>query len=144
MTQRFQDWPTRLDRALKESSDEPWRWGFHDCAHFAAHMVEAICGCDLSEGLPNYKSARGGLGVIRRAGGFIKMIDTSARRFGIEQVPPAFASRGDPVLAQHPDDDIFGLELGIVDTSGRFIIVAQKIGWAIQPRSAARYAWKIE
>ena len=107
-------------------------------------MVEAICGCDLSEGYQNYKSARGGLGVIKRAGGFVEMIDTSARRFGIEQVPPAFANRGDPVLAKHPDDDIFGLELGIVDMSGRFIIVAQKVGWVVQPRSAARYAWKIE
>lgn len=144
MAQRFQNWPSLFDAALEGKSDTPWEWGAHDCALFAADMVKAICGCDLGKGLRGYKSVRGALGTIRRAGGFAEMIDASARRYGVSRIALEYAGRGDPVLARHPTDEIFGLEAGVIDTSGRFVIVAQKVGWVMSPISAIEYAWKIE
>ena len=145
MTLRYQDWPVRFERALEAFRDEPWRWGFHDCAMFAAHIVEAITGADCARGLRGYKSARGAAAIVKKKGGFFEMIDECAAKNKIKQCDPAFASRGDVVIAEHSTDISFGgMAAGVVGLSGRHVAVAAKVGWIWIPIETVLHAWKVD
>lgn len=49
--ERFPDWQDRLTTYLDRCRDEPFYWGKHDCALFAAGAVKAITGVDVAKGV---------------------------------------------------------------------------------------------
>jgi hypothetical protein len=45
---RFPDWHDRLCVYLDRVTDEPFKWGEHDCALFGADAVERMTGTDIA------------------------------------------------------------------------------------------------
>jgi hypothetical protein len=92
---RFQDWPKRLDAAIEAARGRPFSWGGHDCALFAADVVNSISGKDF--GAPwrgSYESAVQAMRRLRSHGGLPGLV---TQLLG-EPVNPEQARRGDVVL----------------------------------------------
>lgn len=103
---RARDWPERLAAFIDSRRHAPFAWGANDCALFAADGVLAMTGTDLAKTLRGYKTERGALSRMRKAGG----IRGFAR--DLPQRAPGFASRGDIVLAIVEARETFGLVSG--------------------------------
>ena len=43
---RHQDWPTRMDEALRDCAQREFRYGRFDCCVFVAYVLEAMTGHD--------------------------------------------------------------------------------------------------
>lgn len=117
-------WQIALSQYLAEAGRQQFQWGTHDCALFAAGAVAAMTGVDPAarwrgKDKPKYRTLRGGLGLMRRAG-FVDHADVAARMF--EEVPVATAQPGD--LAAIRDGELFAL--GVVQ--GEWIYVLQPDG----------------
>jgi hypothetical protein len=97
---RYQDWPERLNRILKESQNTPFAWGSHDCCIFAANVILELTGVDHAADIRGtYTTAAEAARMIEERGG-IKGIATTA--LGSE-INPKLAQRGDVVLIQTPE-----------------------------------------
>lgn len=67
---RLPCWPEQLAAYIDGRRDQPFAWGTHDCATFAAGAVVAMTGCALADLLPgNWTSARGAARALNAAGG---------------------------------------------------------------------------
>lgn len=100
---RAPNWPERLAEFIDSRRFTPFKWGENDCALFAADAVLAMTGTDLAKSLRGYKTERGALSRIRKAGGM------SGFAKDLPQRAPGFASRGDIVLAIAEGRDTFGI-----------------------------------
>jgi hypothetical protein len=98
MTVRLAAWEPRLHAYLDGVATKPFEYGSHDCALHAANAVLAMTGDDF--GAPfrgRYKSAAGAVRALRDFGaGDLPKTLTAALG---EPVHPAFAGRGDIVMA---------------------------------------------
>lgn len=103
---RYRDWPERLHAFIESRRGKPFVWGENDCALFAADAVIAMTGVDMAADLRGYKTERGALNRIKKAGG---MPGFAA---GLTQKKPAFAGRGDIVLVALESRDTFGVVAG--------------------------------
>lgn len=103
---RTPNWPERLAEMIDSRRFEPFQWGSNDCCIFAADTVLAMTGTDLARSLRGYKTERGALSRISKAGGM--------RGFatGLAQKLQGFASRGDVVLAVVEGRETFGIVSG--------------------------------
>ena len=94
---RLPDWEARLHAYLEEVREKAFAWGEHDCALHGANVVKVMTGED--HGAPfrgRYSTPRGAAGALRRYGaGTLEATFDSH----LEAIPPAFAGRGDLVLA---------------------------------------------
>lgn len=100
---RRHDWPEALAGFIEARRRMPFHWGSNDCALFAADGVLEITGVDLAAEWRGYKTERGALNRIRKAGGM--------RGFAAE-LPmrhPGLARRGDIVLVELAGRDTFGI-----------------------------------
>jgi hypothetical protein len=94
--QRHQYWESSLSNYLQEVEYEPFKWGSHDCALFAAGAVKAMTGTDLAEQFRgNYDTARGAVKALREFGAG-KLQATVTQGLG-EPQHIAYAHRGDVV-----------------------------------------------
>jgi len=93
MKPRFDDWPQRMEAAIRARRDLPLDWGVHDCATFASDVIQAMTGEDFFAPFRGrYTTALGAVRAIRRAG-FDTLADFAAAN--APAVPVAFARRGD-------------------------------------------------
>lgn len=133
--QRHFDWQARLSNWLSTVRKTPFEEGRHDCALFAAGAVEAMTGTDLAAAFRGrYRTTRGGLRVLRRAG-LADHIDLAARHFA--EIPPAVAGPGDLVAIPTPQ----GLALGVVQ--GTVAYVPGRTGLALAPMTGALRAFRV-
>lgn len=105
---RYSYWRDALFDYVHAAAREPFAWGSHDCALFAAGAVAAMTGKDF--GSPyrgKYKTLRGGLGLLRRKG-FADHAELAASLF--EEIHPSKAHVGD-IAAIEEDGHV---ALGIV------------------------------
>lgn len=131
---RRPDWRGRLQVYLGTVAREPFAYGRHDCALFAAGAVEAMTGVDLARGFRGYKTEKGGIKKLR-AKGFadqFALLEASLR-----EVHPAFAKVGD--VAVVPSEE--GPALGIVQ--GEWIHVLRPEGIANVPLLSAIRAFEV-
>lgn len=103
---RRHDWPERLIEFIESRRRMPFEWGRNDCALFAADAVEAMTGEDLAKKWRGYKSERGALRRIKRAGGMRRLAE------GLPERPVGYAQRGDVVLVEVEGRDTFGIVVG--------------------------------
>lgn len=139
---RREDWQRRLDAALAGARGRAFAWGEHDCALFAADMVDAMCGSAVAARFRGrYKTARGAAGRLRRMGG----VEAVMARHGLVERAPLMAQRGDvvevPVVAA-PDvveygEIIFGICLG------EQVAGAALRGWWLVPLRQGVRAWHL-
>lgn len=144
--QRYADWHRRLHEAVQRLAGRPWFYGRHDCCLAACDLIRAMTGEDPARDLRRYRSERGAYRQAMRHGGVEALAVDVARRFDAPEVDPRFAQRGDVCVVYGDYGGLYGWTeaLGVVDLSGRFVLVAaQPGGWAHVPIVQARRAWRI-
>lgn len=134
---RHQDWEERLSLYLDRVADQPFEWGEHDCALFAADCVKAMTGADPAEAYRGkYDTARGAAEALREHGAGT-LLKTLKAIFG-EPISPHFAQRGDVVMRDATTTGI---------CVGRFSwFVGQESGeqgLVHLPTAACRYAFRV-
>lgn len=133
---RLPDWKPRLTAYLAEIARRPMVEGQHDCALFAAGAVEAMTGEDLARGLRGrYRTTRGGLRVLRRAG------YDGIPAFAAAHFPQIHLSRmapGDLVIVA---DEETPWALGIAQGEGIYVLKAMGLG--LMPASAATHVFAV-
>lgn len=138
---RFEDWPQRLDAAITAARAQTFAYGSFDCWLFPADCVLAMTGIDYAADLRGYTSKIDAYRIVAGYGSMEAMITSL---LGREPIHPAFARRGDVMLADvelAPGES--GESGGICDGTKLW---TPKIpsGLRAFPRSVARLAWRIE
>ena len=93
MTRR-EDWGVRFHAAIKAALHRPFEWGVHDCAIFAANIIQEMTDEDVAEPWRGYADERGAVRMALKAGG-LSGIATSVLG---EPIKTTFAQCGDIVL----------------------------------------------
>jgi hypothetical protein len=106
---RLPDWPEKLAAYIADNRAARFAWGVNDCALFAAGAVLAMTGQWLP--LQRWTSAKSAARAQRAAGGLAVAVDAVLPRLA----GPAFAQRGDVVLAQADDGRRLRQWLCVVD-----------------------------
>jgi hypothetical protein len=116
---RLSDWRARFETAVDAMWRQPFAWGEHDCGPgLAGRMVEAVTGADLAADYRGrYTTAKGALGVMRRAG-FDNLGDLVASV--LPEIHPSQAKIGD--IAAVETDTPFGYALGVVNGERVFVL----------------------
>jgi hypothetical protein len=131
---RFQDWPQRLDDYIESRTATPFTYGAHDCCKFAAGAIEAITGEDRMQDY-EYESQEGAAALIT-SGGSLENLVTAA--LGQPMDSPAFAGRGDVVLAELERGPTVGVCLGLE------CAFAADVGLAFRLRERILRAWRVD
>lgn len=131
---RVPDWPQRLAAAVEAARLQPFDWGRHDCALWAADVVLALTGEDHGAAFRGQYRSRGGAAfVIARAGGLAAI---ATRALGAP-VPITQAQRGDVCLL----DCEFGPALGIC--IGDRVAFTGPPGLVLVPLLECAQAWHV-
>lgn len=94
---RRSNWEELLALYIDRVRDQPFEWGQHDCAHFAAGAVKAITGVDLMEGWRGqYTDARSAAEGLRARG--LRTLKGAVCHYLGRPMHPVFARRGDVVM----------------------------------------------
>lgn len=128
---RLPDWRARFERAVDTVKSERFAWGGAgagdglDCGiGLVGLLVMAVTGEDVAAPYRGrYKTAKGALGVMRRAG-FDNLGDLVASV--LPEIHPSQAKIGD--VAAIATDSAFGFGLGIVNGDRIFIIMPEGQG----------------
>ena len=106
---RAPDWEERLAVFLDRKREEPFKWGSHDCALFAADAIKAMTGTDPGEAFRDTYSDRAGSALALRDHGAGTLLKTVTAWLGAPK-HPAFAQRGDLVMK---DRNTLGVCVGL-------------------------------
>jgi hypothetical protein len=138
MMKRLPDWRTRFDAAIDDMKAKPFAWGEHDCGPgLVGRMVLAMTGEDVARRYRGkYRTARGALGVMRRAG-FNTLADMAGSV--LPEVHPSRARVGD--IAAFPADTAFGYALGVVN--GERVYVLREDGLGTMDLLSATRAFRV-
>lgn len=126
------DWPEKLAEYIESRRDEPFVWGTHDCAQFAAAAIEVMC-FDNPAAPWAYASEAEAQALIVAAGSLEALVTQALG----PAVHPSRAGRGDVVLATLELGDTVGVCLG------NDCAFAADPGVTFRPRTVATLAWKI-
>jgi len=132
---RLEYWPQILADFIA-AADRPFCWGSWDCGLLAADCVLAMTGVDIAaEFRGRYTTARGARRVMR--GSMAEMMARVSETYGMPEIRPAQAQRGDMVMVDTPLGDALGICVGAR------IACAGPDGLTMLPLSAARCAWRV-
>lgn len=132
---RFDDWEPRLVAFVLGRMQAQFAYGVDDCALFAAGAVQAMTGVDLARGFRGYRTLASGRRRLAERG-FADHVALAAAHF--EEVPPAFAHRGDVAVVEGDG----GHALGIVQ--GEVVYVLQPVGGVgLVPITSALRAFRV-
>jgi len=95
---RVDGWEKRLNGLVEEYRHVPFKYGSHDCAIFAATVIDAIAPLKVRLAFAGkYTGKVGAVRTIRKIGGSDLKAATTAL-LECEPVPPQYAQRGDPMV----------------------------------------------
>jgi len=112
---RCSDWPERLNAVIEAARHRPFAWGAHDCALFAADAIRAMTGIDPAhDWRGRYHGMRAAVRLKRRSGctDWLHLFRTQAARWGLPDIAPDRAQRGDVVALALPNDPVIGICVG--------------------------------
>ncbi len=142
------DWQSRMASALAERRKASFVWGHHDCVAFASCIAEAICGIDFMSAFHGrYKTKIGAYRILKKyaGGGLEEGTVKLAAEFGLLEIVPRMAQRGDIVLAEIPigayEDNVTVDSIGVC--LGERIAFAGPQGFVQIPIVKARRAWRV-
>jgi len=93
---RKQNWPHILAMEIEAWRNQPFSWGFNDCAMFAANVVEAMTGIDYAAEFRNkYTTREEAQAMLDEHGGLCSIMDKL-----FDRINPRLAHRGDVVLIE--------------------------------------------
>lgn len=99
------NWPQQVAATIKAATVRPFSWGELDCCLFAAEVVKAQTGTDLSADYRGrYSTELGAARVLKKLGGIDALLDQH-----FERVPFSQVQRGDVLQFDGP----YGLTLGV-------------------------------
>jgi hypothetical protein len=126
---------------LEEMRDRDFAFGAFDCALFAADWVQRCTGIDYAQTLRGYASPLEAYRIVSSFGSLEAMVSKLLDR---EPIAPAFAMRGDIVIASLDTDEGESRDtIGICEAATCFFPRHPR-GLVGLPRSVARLAWRIE
>jgi hypothetical protein len=146
IVKKHPQWIKRFESLCKSVARKPFSWATHNCCSFAAECFEATTGVEDTgdffpkNGYKNKREAYTAMVKMYDKGGMATIMEAAAEKYGMKEIPPLMAQRGDPVLAEFEGDNI----LATVDLSGQSII-------AITPSDGLRHisisnvkrAWRV-
>jgi hypothetical protein len=115
MTRR-PDWYTRYVDFIEEMRQTPFEWGVNDCGPaWAGRVVEVITDREnpVADAIGRYKSARGGVRLMRKMG-YTDLREAASDMLGQPYQHPSRGVIGDIALIKTPDGG-FGYSFGIVN-----------------------------
>jgi len=139
---RYQDWPTRLEKAIRSHDRRRFRYGWHDCCISPVNCLKAMTGVDIIKefGIA-YTTEEEAKAFLTSKRGMVNMLKWFAKALNVTAYSNVNrVKRGDIVLV--------GLEggnkaLGIIDLTGRRALVASSKGWKSYDFTAILMAWDI-
>jgi hypothetical protein len=166
---RYPDWPRRLDAHFTAALKQPFQWGVRDCALGACAAVAAITGVNPGADLQGaYATEDEAAALMALSAGLTlslpgpqqlavgnwnlgDLVAAIAENYGMAEVLPTFAQRGDLVLVdntpaasrQLPAASNPSLALGTVDLTGRYAWCAAEPGFVRVPLKRWRRAWRV-
>lgn len=129
--ERYQDWPLRLNLAIEDARSAPFDWRTHNCATFAADVVEAMTGERLHDTFAALHGHR------RHAIAASKRMRALVSAQLPVMIAPPYAQRGDVVYVEI--DGTAGLGI----CNGNTAVCLGPDGLAFVPMEAAQCAWRI-
>lgn len=137
------DWVNRFIEAIDKAQTQEIDWKTFNCGYFLTDVIFAMTGENIGERFKVKAATEKSAMVTLRQfskGGVIETAEKIAAEYDIPEVSPAYAKRGDPVVA-----DIDGvIAFGVVDLSGRFVlVVTPKRGVSPHPHKHIIRAWSI-
>jgi len=135
---RIANWEAALAAWQLAVPARSFAWGEFDCALAACEAVKALTGVDPAEAFRGTYSTEAEAVKLLGPGGLGEFAATVAREFGMAEVVPNFAHRGDVVLVDNGNP---GGALGIVDLSGRFAWCVLERGMVRIPMDRWLRAW---
>jgi hypothetical protein len=139
---RFPDWEERLGVYLARVEEEPFVWGTHDCAIFAAACIYAQTGVDLVEDIRGTYDSQVGAAQILRDKAEGTLLRTLKAWLG-DPVPVPFAKRGDIVMRDTTDR--IGRALGVCVGQYSYFLGEEQGRAGLVPASTqdCRYAFHV-
>lgn len=133
---RREDWSERLTEAVDAAYNRPFAWGMHDCALWAADVVEAMTGRDPAESYRGrYTTPRSAIKALRDHG-FADLGEAITDALG-EPIEPKLAQRGDVVLTDNGGQPAAGVCIG------KTVAVPGRAGLVFQPIAGWLMAWRV-
>ena len=121
---RLPDWRVRFKDTIDNIRREAFAWGSSDCLYgLTVPVLKALTGETYFKRYRRYKTAKGALSVMRRAG-FDNLADLVASE--LTEVHPSQVFVGDIVAI--PTDDEFGFSLGAVNGERVFVLHQNGLG----------------
>lgn len=89
---RVPGWEARLISTIEREDQAAFSWGLHDCLTLVADCCLAVTGEDPMKDIATYETEEAAQEVLRELG-YRDVAEALATHF--EEIPPAFARRGD-------------------------------------------------
>jgi hypothetical protein len=134
-----QDWPSRLAEAIEAGRHKRFQYGAHDCALFCAACILAVTDFDpAADFRGRYSTALGAKRKLTQAG-FSGLEDLAEKTCGPALENIFKGQRGDVALVDTPE----GPALGIIDLTGRKIVLAGPEGLSFLKLDRALKVWRV-
>ena len=139
MISKKQGWPKILNQWQSDSQDIKFEWGKHDCCLATCSGIEKITGVDpAKEFRGTYATEDGAREIIKANGGSVDSLSSGVfKAFGMFEIMPLVAGRGDPVLFEFDGRQTLGLCYGI-----KSLVVSEKGGLLIDTDKGIK-AWRL-
>lgn len=112
MLTRFSNWPEALATEIARVWAKPFVWGDNDCCLFAANCAVAITGSDIAASFRGYSTFEEASAILDRFDGVAGLAEAVARRYGLPEITPAKARRGDVCLLDAGKGETLGVCAG--------------------------------
>ena len=140
---RLSDWQSRLSAYLVGAAAAPFHYGVFDCGLFVAGAIEAMTGIDVVPGLRGAYAGRveafAAVKGLCGAGTMEALATHLTAKYGLPEVAPLRAQRGDPVQLRHSRRS----SLGLVAMHGTEILTPYRGGLLRLPLKHATRAWHV-
>ncbi len=134
------NWVSLLGSFIEANRNTPFEYGEFDCCLAVCDAIEVITGIDPAEDFRGkYNSKAGAIKFITSWNGVEGIADEVSNNYGLEEVDPHFAGRGDVVLIKNEEH-----ALGMISTCGRKVFAAGKDGLKFVSKKEIVRAWRIE
>ena len=146
---RYIDWTDRLTKKFQKAATQTFEWGTHDCILFAADCVEAITGIDPAKSVRGRYTSEEEANILMQeefGGGTIEeVMDHGLARHNFIRIASAFAQRGDLVAVKTQDvrSNTIRPVAGVIDLTGRNILLVTEKGFIQKSNLEALTAWRI-
>ena len=134
---RFPNWRMPLAELFRQAQTRTFAWGSFDCALFACDCVRAQTGKDPASG---FRASYSTEAEAKALGSLSTIAETVAAKFGLAEIAPSHAGRGDVVLIHNQTDQG---ALAVVDFSGAYAVCPGLRGLIRVRRHRWQRAWRV-